>query len=543
MVGKGRGVRLPPRPVIEYHEGWQVEDDYWHERLGRAVVWAAGRQPSLRLEAGVSKPHFAHTDPGQTLHLRLSGKPAGRELALDLCIRRPAGEPIQWPAQPLPPEAALDFPIPKLAAGQYHADARMLSSAGVETWTSVPFSVTAARSVSDLRLAKEWGEIGEHVAGSVTLAGPAVPDETIRIRLLDRRRCELARSDVRSAGDRAAFDFPVERWMPMLVTVEACVLEGAGEVNRDWKYFRVTKRNRGQFNFLMWDFPTGTLAPYAEERLAAHGVTLQLSSAAEPPPYMAAFDIAYVPYTTRILSSAKTPDGRMQPFCWNDEAAVNRHVTELARRYVPVRQHGAFAYSLGDENETLGCCLSPHCARAYREYLKEVYGTLEALNRSWGTAIAGWDAVGLSAPGDNEESNSLDHGNYPRWFDRQAFKSYNYVKYCQKYARAYEAIDPQAKTGFEGAGGFASGDDLDLIVRSLKFWSPYPSAADEVIRSIAPREMPRATGWATPRTPLLFWRSTGGWLLAARMPSGGGGGTALGPSTVGWPPTCVLTRP
>ena len=75
---------------------------------------------------------------------------------------------------------------------------------------------------------------------------------------------------------------------------------------------------------------------------------------------------------------------------------------------------------------------------------------------------------------------------------------------------AFEAIDPQAKTGFEGAGSIANGDDLDLIVRNVNFWSPYPGTADEVLRSIAPREMPRANwmGYTKDATSLLkeYWR-------------------------------------
>jgi hypothetical protein len=103
--------------------------------------------------------------------------------------------------------------------------------------------------------------------------------------------------------------------------------------------------------------------------------------------------------------------------------------------------------------------------------------------------------------------------NYSRWFDRQAFESWNYVQYCRKYSDSYRRLDPLAKTGFEGAGQFSSGDDLDLIVRTLGFWVPYPGAADEVIRSIAPRNFIRSNwmgSWRSDRfaSSLLqkYWR-------------------------------------
>ena len=59
-------------------------------------------------------------------------------------------------------------------------------------------------------------------------------------------------------------------------------------------------------------------------------------------------------------------------------------------------------------------------------------------------------------------------------------------------------------------GRFAGGDDIDLIVRRLGFWSPYPGITDEVIRSIAPREFPWANwmGYTKDADSLLqkYWR-------------------------------------
>lgn len=507
-IGRGRGVRLPKRPLINYYEGWQVEDDYWHQRVGRAVLWAAHKEPQLQLSLTLPKSEFRREEPNPKLGAQLAGQPIGQSPRLNIRVRGATDEPLPWVYKDVISKEPLDIPLNGLFDGQYHVDAQVVSSAGVEAWDSVAFRVVSARKVRELALAADWGEPGGQITGSVALSGEPVANETLRIGLLDRQRRELVRRDLRPSGSTIAFQLPIERWLPMLVTVEAQLLQADREVARAWKYFRVPKRNREQFNFLMWDYPTGTLAPYAEESLARHGMTLQLSGS-NPPLYAAAFDIPCVPYTTRILAP-KSPQGIMQPFCWNDAQAVEKQLAKLTEKYAPARQHGVFVYSLGDENETLGCCLSPHCARAYRDYLRESYGSLEALNRSWGTAFTAWDEAGLSTPDDNEEAGSLAAKNYSRWFDRQAFKSYNYVKYCQQFQRAYAAIDPQAKTGFEGAGRFARGDDLDLIVRSLTFWSPYPGTADEVIRSIAPRQMPRANwmGYTKDADSLLakYWR-------------------------------------
>ncbi len=211
-----------------------------------------------------------------------------------------------------------------------------------------------------------------------------------------------------------------------------------------------------------------------------------------------------------LLKQVSDEDGIMQPSCWNDEQAVRQQAASLAGHFIDARQHGVFVWSLGDEVDTQGACLSPHCAEAYRTYLREQYGTLAALNASWSTDFDAWEEVGLSDPNDNEEAAAKRAGNFPRWFDRQAFKSYSFVQVCGKYAAAFRAIDPKSRTGFEGAGRFDRGDDLDLIIRNSEFWSPYPGTADEVIRSIAPRDFPRANwmGYTKDADSLLqkYWR-------------------------------------
>ncbi len=511
-VGQGRAVRMPWRPEIDYYEGWEVDYDYWAEQLGRAVLWAAGHEPQATMTLDVGPAHF---DWNVTKNITLdhAGTIVGDNPRARLRVRRAGGPSIDLQERPLQPRA-FTWQVGSLPAGDYHADAWIVSDAGVETWTSTPFTVTSDPRVGGVLLDSDWGEVGDRISGRAIVEGAPGPDDRLRVGLFDRRGRLLAQQTTPAAAGETRFQFGIEPWMPMLVRVDAALFrnppgdEPASVIDSAYAYCRVTQRHRGRFNFLIWDTPSGTLAPYAEQSLAEHSVTLQLKSG-NPPLMLSAFDIAWVPYTTRIMTP-KTEDGIMEPFCWNDEAAVQAHVQAKAEDYIPARQHGVFVWSLGDEVTTTGSCLSPYCAEAYRGYLQEVYGDLDALNASWGTDFTDWAQVGLSREGDNEEANSLAEGNYPRWFDRQAFQSWNFVQFCRAYAEAYSAIDPLARTGFEGAGRFSAGDDLDLIIRSNGFWSPYPGVADEVIRSIAPRDFPRSNwmGYTKDADSLLakYWR-------------------------------------
>ena len=508
QVGKGRGVQLAKPPDIPYEVGWQSRYESWQERLGRAILWAAGKEPQVELQPRFALAEFERSKLPQKAIGFAWRNPQRAELTIECRLRRQDGAivPLEG-AKTAEAEGEILRDLPKLRADDYHLDVIARGAKGIEGWATRPFTIAAGRRVTAVNLECPFGEIGERIIGTVQLAGAAQAGDRLLVRLRDRRDRILKQAEL-PAKEGAKFDFPIEPWLPMLVRVEAALADKGGEVASAHAWFNVVKRNRGQFNFLIWDVPTGSLAPYAEESLARLGATLQLKGGT-PPRIVAAHDIAWVPYTTRILES-HDDKGVMKPFCWNDEAKVAAHVQALADKYRGSRQHGVFVYSLGDENHVRGSCTSPHCLKAFRRYLAKEYGAIDALNASWGSTCKSFDEVELLTPDDNTGAEARRQKNYPRWFDREAFRSWNYVQFCKRFAAAYRAIDPQSRTGFEGAGRFAAGDDLDLFARELEFWSPYPGTADEVLRSIAPRDFPRANwmGYTKDAPSLLakYWR-------------------------------------
>ena len=121
------------------------------------------------------------------------------------------------------------------------------------------------------------GEIGDLIAGTVNLQGAPGPDDRVRVGLFDRRGRLLEQTTLNPADD-LSFAFTIKQWMPMLVRVDAALYRNpagaapAQTIHSAYSYCRVTKRHQGRFNFLMWDVPKGTLAPYAEQSLAENAV-------------------------------------------------------------------------------------------------------------------------------------------------------------------------------------------------------------------------------------------------------------------------------
>ncbi|MFV1964410.1 MAG: beta-galactosidase trimerization domain-containing protein [Pirellulaceae bacterium] len=501
-IMRGRGMRLPKRPSIEYRPGWEVEYDEWAMRLGKAILWAAGKEPELRLSVQPKDKERARTTlPAVAAMLQWKGA-TGRTVA-DVRIRRDDGEVILTARQTLDtPEGQFDLRMPLVRSGKYHLDVVARDGERVAGFASAPLAVICQEQDVQLVLDPDWAEVGQNVSGKVQFTGAVRAGRHWVIRLIDRRDREIARQTVQADRTEHAFNFNVQPWFPMLLEVRATLMDGTNEVASDWQFARVVKRHRGQFNFVMWDTPSGNLAPWAEQALARTGVTVHLRGG-NPEPRVAAYDIAWIPYTTHIGAPC-------QPSCWADEEGIQAHVDRIVDKYRPARRHGVFVYSLGDEIVVRGSCLSPHCLKTYHQYLEAQYGEIAALNTSWDSDYASFDEVQLSHPEDNDEAEAFRVGNFPRWFDRQAFQSYNLCKLCERFGKSFRRMDPQSRSGFEGAGTFKRADDLDGFVRYNTFWSPYPGTADEVLRSIAPRDFPRSNwmGYTKDADTLLekYWR-------------------------------------
>jgi len=505
----GRVVRLPPRPKIDFHPGWEIEWDHWMERVGRAVLWASGREPGIHLQIELPRSRMDRTElKDASIRLRYFGEPVGRGVAFSARLRSAEGKVFDLAVdreQTDENEFTLRFDRP-VRAGKYHLDAFGKSADGIETWATRELEITGERTVGEVRLGREWGENGDRIDGLVILAGDKRGEEQLLIRLKDVHGRVVNETTVEAERTGGTFSLPVETWMPMLLEVRAVLLSEGSEVSSAYAYFHVVRRNRGQFNFVVWapsgafsalDWPYDTLAPYANRQLARIGCTAQLAGSRASWrgwPFLAAAanNISLVPYATRFTTewdeNGYMTVPHMSGVCWNNEQATREWVDINARRCQGIRQHGAFVYGLGDEGASSGSCVHPFCMEAYRKYLEREYGDIARLNESWDETYAAFSQVDLLVPGDNEEEEALHRGMKARWYDRQAFQSWNLVNYARKFADGFKRLDPEAISGYEGSGRFADGADIDLVCRTLGYWAPYPGLQDEVVRSITPPE-------------------------------------------------------
>jgi hypothetical protein len=507
-LGKGRGAWLnygahalaPSHPF-----SWRgvADYDYWMLLVGRAALWAASRDGEVTVNSvlGDQAPAVEREGAlalGEVVLGSRAAQPIEAKAGLELCraadaVRTNLGE-VKVTLSP-GKEASLPVELPRLRAGDYYLDAVVKSSRGTEAFGAGAFTVESDFGVGEVALSRSFVEVGETIHGTAALRGTPPVDSLLRVRMRDSYDRVLKQQEVKLAPNQGevAFEYQADAFATNWMRAEAVLVAGGEEVELKDASFSVPKRRQGQHNFVMWDAPMDVLGYYTWRQLQEAGMNVSLigSMGTEPrpiPPSLYACDASVAPYSTRIMD-AKDEQGFMQPVCWNDEPKVTEYVQGIVNGQKNLREQGVFVYSLGDEGVTQGCCVSPACIATYRRYLADQYGTIDALNASWGTTYNSLDDVDLLDRKDNMESAAI-RDCFPRWYDRQAFARWNLSHFVGRFVEAYRALDPQALTGYEGTGNF--GDDYDQIMSVNTFYGPYPSIGDDILRSAYPRDRVRS---------------------------------------------------
>ncbi|MBN2047301.1 MAG: beta-galactosidase [Anaerolineaceae bacterium] len=160
--------------------------------------------------------------------------------------------------------------------------------------------------------------------------------------------------------------------------------------------------------------------------LAQHGIDVVLGTpTASPPPWLMNSDSTMF----AVLADGRrlTYGGRCE-YCPNHEgyhAATERIVRAMAARY----GHHPNVIGWQIDNEFGDPCYCPVCQRAFQDWLKVKYGTLERLNQCWGTdfwshVYQAWDEIPVPF-------NTIHLHNPGLSLDFKRFASDSYIRYQQ----------------------------------------------------------------------------------------------------------------
>ena len=501
-LGRGKGVWINYRAYaltrdLEYSRNRFFEYDYQMMQVGRAIQWAAGKTPRVELSVtsktkadGTPRPEFKiKADTSLEAKVNIEWRSIRDNSRASLPEKTVKLSPLETiVAADMPVGGKVEFP-----AGRYIVDIKVTSKDGDEAYGAIDVNVVSKASLDKIEFAQDWCEPEEGITASVKFVGDEIPANAKLVwNLIDCWGRVLASKETAAAAENK-WDFNTPKHSTIGMTVEASLIVGGKTVAVATGGYTVAKRQRDHFHFLQWDMEKGVLAAFALQQLrdAGHKLCLVTSpkSFVKRRQMLADMDVSAATYSTRILNELDK-DGVSTPCCWNDEAKAQAEVDKIVNNQSVLRQQGVYCYSLGDEGVTAGFCKHPACFEKYKEYLKLVYGTIDALNASWGEKYKDFSEVALLDPNDLHEGGAMAAKKYSRWYDRQAFARWNLMQYSKRYVDTYKKLDPKAVTGFEGTGGFK--DDIELIGSINTFYSPYPSIGDDILRSVADRSLHRA---------------------------------------------------
>ena len=112
--------------------------------------------------------------------------------------------------------------------------------------------------------------------------------------------------------------------------------------------------------------------------------------------------------------------------CLSDPAILEKIRTTPEKLRGDAAKYGAILGAGADEANMFSGwdgCFSPHCMRELRLWLKNVYGSLDALNESWQTKFTDWEEiVPMTLP------EARKHTSFAPWMDHRTFNDYQRAK-------------------------------------------------------------------------------------------------------------------
>ncbi|HEX9189084.1 MAG TPA: beta-galactosidase, partial [Vicinamibacteria bacterium] len=135
-----------------------------------------------------------------------------------------------------------------------------------------------------------------------------------------------------------------------------------------------------------------------------------------------------------------------------DDPQVQRRLFDLARTSARSKAvYNMDYYFVGDEGslgsyaDAVDFCWGTHTLAGFRSWLREQYGSLEALNRSWGSAFPDWEAVlPLTTEAARREAR------FAPWADHRTYMEVSFARAYETVRRGVQEGDPEGRIALSG---------------------------------------------------------------------------------------------
>ncbi len=186
--------------------------------------------------------------------------------------------------------------------------------------------------------------------------------------------------------------------------------------------------------------------------------------------------------------------------CFHDHNAEAKAMARIREVVSAQRRFRPFFYSTDETGvanlvEAWDFCFCPLTLAAMRNWLVGQYGSLDEINRAWGTRFASLDEV---TPLSTDEMMKRGDDNLSSWADHRTFMNVTFAAAGKKASDTVRSVDSEGIAGFVGGqmpAGFG-GYDYWLLSQALDVMEPYNIGNNrEIWRSFAPGKPALTTGF------------------------------------------------
>jgi len=544
--GKGRVVALGYvntglSPMIDRKILGERDDHWWeyfYSLLGRAILWAAQREPALSL-LPMTVSGEAEEQKKVSLPLQNATALAGAEIMAE--VRNEWGEREGSVGRSLELRrgdntATLDLPA-SLSAGRHYVDVILSAKGKHYDWGSVSFDLPKPDEILSVSTDRAFYTRGDQV--QVSFETRTGKPERFVVELLDNRGRLIGRQfsgapEENVTGTRAVVNVGNYStnigWARVTLLAEETVgaqravpsSAGGPRGNRfrkiDRKQVRVNfaslDRDFGAYELIMPWYGPPTYQPWTstlDAQFRHLGVTVveapernfKLISEVHAPGFG-----VYWHYRQRYLQQKdkflETGDKRyllrdpdLADDAWLEKLReAIRHAMEKDKPFRPLAYYLADESSLTAYGDPFDLSWSEPTLIKFRAWLKTQYSSLAALNAEWESQFQSWDDI---VPLTTAEAQAK--GNYAGWMDHRTFMELVFAEAVRVAAETVKQEDPGGLPSISGtqAPGPSNAVNWYLLDQIVDYLQPYShDDQDELHRSMHPGQILTGfTGYAS----------------------------------------------
>jgi len=433
--------------------------EYLWSMVARAVVWAAGREPATairktELSGNKIKVSLVDLPSPAKLSAWISNEFGEKEGKLEVELKQG--------------QKSTTLEVPKnLSAGRHFFDLKPESEGASLDWATVVVDKEPRVSIVTIEPSSDRVNSGQDIEGKIRLRSAQKSECEVKFRLYDNYDRLIDEKKVQTTVNRdkeISFELSTKGVLTRLAKIDCEVTVGALRQDREIaEVFVLQPVVWDDFDVVMYLFgpnPLPGIWPAIDRQLRRLNVTT-LSSY----PISLCKHANYNVQAQTRISGQESPDGQrrtyynnmkkkyvetgdkmvlVREYCLNDpeyRALVKRELEKLVTPWVPFSPLSYYVYeepSYTCYGDAVDICFSEHCMREMRKWLKEEYGSLEALNSQWGTSFSTWDEV---VPDDYRQAQA--RGNYASWADHRTFEEKTYAECFAFVLKELHKLDPK----------------------------------------------------------------------------------------------------